>query len=1084
MSLLDISARCVGEYVPFEMVERHFQPRIPEPVQKRIVYWSFPRSIDQVAIYSTLANDDSGRCIPFQHGLELLEKDCVKNVLQIGFSLTGSVVDNVSYSRSSNLEMMNVFGNQSIITQRVSISFDRCTITSVTCSCSTMDMLWCAHVVALAVYRIRFPDKIELRLPISETLLDMSREQLQKFALHLIAEYHTDVLPMAQKLADELLGSEEAAINKTNGAPDPTAGAAVGDDHDWFLDVNHVETRVKNFLSRGIYYRSNQELLSMFAKIEELQKAADSNGPRMLTIITEQLLVDSRLKQWTTQHMPMAQKCRQIWDRLSKLWVSVVLNPEAPAESIQKWKWMLQEWSQRDYCPKEFDEYRVLPHATDNTDSEDDDSSFLYERNRLNRLRDDRSSITLNSRSIFDNAIEACNLDWESSALRRIIAGESESLLSNLLEDYNQNNKGDFGVWRENLFIAASRVQSLKIHGNTEGALRLAIAIVNGMKEKLQRPKRKHDNDGVDENYKDNWIGHPLNLVDTVFDILIQASTVASIYGHIMENTCSHIGKTIKHIRVQNSNDKSYLSLAYEFALIALSQQRRMPSNCNAQELMKKQEEALLCRLKNVEMDSILQVVLRNHVQMLLKDDFPSSLSAYVDRNCLAMHSFAHYLFNSLVDREQELAFQVGFRSVRLPLDMRRDGNWADQEVEWYIAPHVESCQYKLAGTMLQASQSYPDKLLGVLQAIINHIQNVKYLFKLAKDAMQLALRPFSSRMVGLQSARDEDMLNCSFKIGLQVCRLTLHQANNTKRTDMVRWLVTCAVDVGIEALRTLMELWRSLFTPNEATSVLVLTILSTSTLNQLQLCRLREMELVSCARRLALECSREEPQSCCLNALKICRKDLNDFNEAYEIVVQNFNVIPLIELFAIARFFDNCEVYRAYRVALLAMRRVNLAHNQETHYIVSDVYWACSLAHSIGKPELTKMIQFVIKGVHCAPVLADILRRCATPAPSVCIIGGNGQKLISYKNEPLNLLLDAAINCYINTTHERLAHISPRQYSDFISFLCKARDTFLLAENGELQFQQHLIRLKSLYKGKKKLMALVMSQFGEFLKF
>ena len=101
--------------------------------------------------------------------------------------------------------------------------------------------------------------------------------------------------------------------------------------------------------------------------------------------------------------------------------------------------------------------------------------------------------------------------------------------------------------------------------------------------------------------------------------------------------------------------------------------------------------------------------------------------------------------------------------------DMRRDGNWADQEIEWFIAPHIENSQYKLAGTMLQASQSLPDKLLGVLQAVINHIQSVKYLFKLAKDAMALALCPSSARNAGLQSKRDEDMLNCSFKVGLQV---------------------------------------------------------------------------------------------------------------------------------------------------------------------------------------------------------------------------------------------------------------------------------------------------------------------------
>lgn len=38
-----------------------------------------------------------------------------------------------------------------------------------------------------------------------ETLLQMSREQLQKFAQYLISEHHTDVLPTAQDIADQIL---------------------------------------------------------------------------------------------------------------------------------------------------------------------------------------------------------------------------------------------------------------------------------------------------------------------------------------------------------------------------------------------------------------------------------------------------------------------------------------------------------------------------------------------------------------------------------------------------------------------------------------------------------------------------------------------------------------------------------------------------------------------------------------------------------------------------------------------------------------------------------------------------------------
>ena len=39
----------------------------------------------------------------------------------------------------------------------------------------------------------------------SETLLQMNREQLQKFAQYLISEHHTDVLPTAQDIADKIL---------------------------------------------------------------------------------------------------------------------------------------------------------------------------------------------------------------------------------------------------------------------------------------------------------------------------------------------------------------------------------------------------------------------------------------------------------------------------------------------------------------------------------------------------------------------------------------------------------------------------------------------------------------------------------------------------------------------------------------------------------------------------------------------------------------------------------------------------------------------------------------------------------------
>ena len=50
----------------------------------------------------------------------------------------------------------------------------------------------------------------------AETLLQMDRQQLQKFVQYLISEHHTEVLPTAQKLADEIL-QQRSEINRIPG---------------------------------------------------------------------------------------------------------------------------------------------------------------------------------------------------------------------------------------------------------------------------------------------------------------------------------------------------------------------------------------------------------------------------------------------------------------------------------------------------------------------------------------------------------------------------------------------------------------------------------------------------------------------------------------------------------------------------------------------------------------------------------------------------------------------------------------------------------------------------------------------------
>lgn len=104
-------------------------------------------------------------------------------------------------------------------------------------------------------------------------------------------------------------------------------------------------------------------------------------------------------------------------------------------------------------------------------------------------------------------------------------------------------------------------------------------------------------------------------------------------------------------------------------------------------------------------------------------------------------------------------------------------------------------------------------------------------------------------------------------------------------------------------------------------------------------------------------------------------------------------------------------------------------------------------------------------------------------------------QKL-SYDRAPLRQLLEAAVAAYVNTTHSRcvlsllvkfflfsffilrLSHISPRHYGDFIDFLGKARDTFVLARDGPAHFSRLIENITVAYKGKKKLVRQVRQRF------
>ncbi|XDV54855.1 hypothetical protein PO909_023058 [Leuciscus waleckii] len=734
----------------------------------------------------------------------------------------------------------------------------------------------------------------------------------------------------------------------------------------------------------------------------------------------------------------------------------IVLNPHCKPEQKAAWLRQLKKWNSVDVCPLEDGNHgNELPNLT----------------NALPQGAHDLG--TRPHRTVFTRAIEACDLHWQDSHLQHII---NDDLYTNYCyHDNTENSLFDsrgWPLWHEHVPTACARVDALRSHGYPREALRLAIAIVNTLRRQQQKQLELFRNHKKDLLHKgvtsitnlEGWVGHPLDPIGTLFSTLMETGRGDEDGSQDM-NAMHELSNAFAN---PGYSGESYLALAVETALMGLGQQRIMPDGLYAQEKVCRNEEHLIAKLQEVDLDDTLVKIFRKQAVFLLEGGPYSGLGELIYRESVPMHTFAKYLFTCLLPHDAELAYKIALRAMRLPVlestapsgDMSRPHHIVsvvpNRYPRWFTLSHIESQQCELASTMLTAAKGDARRLETVLESIQKNIHSSSHIFKLAQDAFKIATL--------MDSLPDITLLKVSLELGLQVMRMTLSTLN-WRRREMVRWLVTCATEVGVYALDSIMQSWFTLFTPTEATSIVATTVMSNSTIVRLHLDCHQQENLASSARTLALQCAMKDPQNCALSALTLCEKDHIAFETAYQIVLDAATTgMSYTQLFTIARYMEHRGYpMRAYKLATLAMAHLNLSYNQDTHPAINDVLWACALSHSLGKNELAAIIPLVVKSVKCATVLSDILRRCTLTTPGMVALQ----------------LLDATIGAYINTTHSRLTHISPRHYSEFIEFLSKARETFLMAHDGHIQFTQFIDNLKQIYKGKKKLMMLVRERFG-----
>ncbi|XP_044276091.1 zinc finger SWIM domain-containing protein 8 isoform X2 [Varanus komodoensis] len=278
----------------------------------------------------------------------------------------------------------------------VAVMFDRCRITSCSCTCGA-GAKWCAHVVALCLFRIHNASAVCLRAPVSESLSRLQRDQLQKFAQYLISELPQQILPTAQRLLDELLSSQSTAINTVCGAPDPTAGPSASDQSTWYLDESTLSDNIKKTLHkfcgpspvvfsdvnsmylssteppaaaewacllRPLRGREPEGIWNLLSIVREMFKRRDTNAAPLLEILTDQCLTYEQITGWwysvrtsashssasghtgrsSGQSEVAAHACAGMCDEMVVLWRLAVLDPTISPHRRRDLCTQLRQW--------------------------------------------------------------------------------------------------------------------------------------------------------------------------------------------------------------------------------------------------------------------------------------------------------------------------------------------------------------------------------------------------------------------------------------------------------------------------------------------------------------------------------------------------------------------------------------------------------------------------------------------------------------------------------------------------------------------------------------------------------------------
>ena len=507
----------------------------------------------------------------------------------------------------------------------------------------------------------------------------------------------------------------------------------------------------------------------------------------------------------------------------------MVLNPSAGKGEKEAWQTLLVGWTRREVCPLEDPDYKPASRRRNvsSSSSEDEDTSSSSSASRPAILGPDPSlqhsgsSSRRKPRTVFHKALDALQMTWTDPQLQRLLRGrhaESRRVKSDLRDadkeaesrgrsdkDAESRSRSDKEaesiIWAEHVPTACARVDALRSHGYFSEALRLSVAIVRTMKrnqslamshwrKQCHRVVKQCTKSGVARSPGhaswEGWVGHPMDPIGALYDILTEASLLPEDRGRMgfhldepvqEEALVPSAPPRLRHVRLEagsgGDREETYLSLAVEAALLGLGQQSIMPAGLYSQEKVIRQEERLIARLGELQLDTQLMAVLCRQARLLLDMGPSSGLGCGIHPESSPVHAFSKFLFLSILPHDAELAFRVGRKALRLPIldtdskdtEDKAGGGAASLALttrfpRWFTLGHIENQQSALASTLIVAAKDNLVQLSAVLEAAQRHIHSSSHLFKLAQDAFRYA--------VPGDGPRQPALLNVAFQLGLQ----------------------------------------------------------------------------------------------------------------------------------------------------------------------------------------------------------------------------------------------------------------------------------------------------------------------------